>query len=289
MQFKNNATNIKSVNLIIASQFIGVGSSIVLAWVAQGSDPMYLSFYRFLIGFVLLSPLLLTLRNLSKKTYLASFLYAADIMFFILALSLEKLVVVAAIVASGPVLAMLFERMRKHAKLSQNGILVIVLVAIGVFFAPAPQLINVISGREAQNILGIIFACLASITSAASIVFFKEKQNENPWSKTLAINVAGVALSVPILFITPFTLSTDLILGASVAAIGGGGVAIVLILAALKTLPGSIVMALGSIGIPLSAIGGVVFLNQGLTIYTTIAIIFITIATFISSIKKMTQ
>lgn len=281
---------IGAVYLIIAAQLIGVVTSVVIAFVSQSNNPYQFGFYRFIIGFLLFLPVLPHLRQLSRKTYIASFLYAADILFFIVALSLTKIALVTAIVAAGPLIAVFLEKKRSNTKLLLTGKVTIFLVLLGVMFTTTPVLVDYVttlgsSNNDSSSFYGIIFALLAGFTSALSIVLFKEESSENPWARTLSINIAGVILGMPLLIIMPLNFNYELITGATIAAIGGGGVAIVLTLLALRSLPGSIAMALSSVSIPLSAIFGLLFLNQDLTLYLSLGVFCITVAVILSSLK----
>ena len=283
-----------SVYLIIAAQLIGVATSVVLAFVSQNNNPYHLGFYRFLIGFILFLPFVRLIGKLSKKTYVASFLYAVDILFFIVALSLTKLALVTAIVAAGPLIAVFLEKKRSNTQLSKSGKITIFLVFVGVICTTVPVLFDYLftlgsDSSDNSNVYGIIFALLAGFTSALSIVLFKEESAENPWGRTLSINIAGLLLSAPVLILIPVNINYSIIAGAAVAAIGGGGVAIVLTLLALRSLPGSIAMALSAVGIPLSAIFGLLFLQQDLDIYISAGVLCITIAVIVSSIKPSIQ
>jgi probable blue pigment (indigoidine) exporter len=260
----------------IGSVIVGSLTSITLAFFEGGPS---LAFTRFVLGALIFSLVWKKLKELNLGVWVASLMQSMSILFFFLAISTTDVAIVVAISAVAPFVTAVIERYMRGIFLTREGK---AAVALSVTGAVAASLLTADTGISDT---GVIFAVLSMLLAALADIFQSSFGGKySLWVRTEAINITGIAVTLPLIFFTGFTLNPGVITGGLVAAVGGGGLGVVLFLQSLRTLPVSLALTLMSLGLPLVALAGAVFLGQSsnigqLAAYTMIVAASIMVAT----------
>ncbi len=261
---------------LLASLILGTVTSLLIASVA--SDGITLTFLRFIFGTLILLPLLPSLfrsaTRLALPLWFAAFIAAASITFFFLSLKYIDAALVVAISATTPIVTLLLERILHHTHLTLRTVILILTTTAGAIIA------SLSSVTSPATLTGVILAVAMVVTGAAGNVMQAHYgRGTSPWRRTTSINIAGLALLLPLILLYGYDATASTYAVALFAAAAGGGLAVVLFLKALVTIPASVSSTLLSLGVPLTALGGWLWLSQTPTVTQLVGYTIIVIST----------